>query len=177
MDKTTILEMLKYVIPAFVVFLTAFVMVKLYLDKDYDRRQFEMRVQNQKESLPIRLQAYERLALFLERISPNNIIQRVRKPNMTAKELHIALVQTIRMEFEHNLSQQIYVTPETWSMICFTKDEVIKIINLTSAALPPEASSMHLSKSILEYFIENEEPMPTQKAMDLIKLEVRKIYA
>ncbi len=177
MTFNTLLEMLKYVIPALVVFLTAYVMTKSYLDHDFEKRKFETRLQNQKATLPIRLQAYERMALFIERISPHNLIQRVRKSNMTAKELQIEMIQTIRMEFEHNISQQIYVSPEVWGMVSITKDEVIKIINLTSMALPPDASSMTLSKAILEFFATSEDVLPTQRAMDGIKMEVRKLYS
>ncbi len=172
----TILEILKYVIPSVVVFLTAYFVLKLFLKNEYEKKQLDVRISNFKESLPIRLQAYERLALFLERISPNNLIHRVNKPGMNARDLQLALIANVRMEYEHNLAQQIYVTGQTWMIIVQTKEEVVSIINRVGADLPESASGKDLSRGIFQYFIDNEQSIPTQKAIDTLKAEVKKIF-
>jgi len=173
---TDILEILKYTIPAVVVLVTAYLILKTFLQAEHEKRQLEVRVENYQASLPIRLQAYERLTLFLERISPNNLIHRVNKPGMNARDLQLALISNIRMEYEHNLAQQIYVSGNTWMMIVQVKEEIVSIINRCAVELPEAAQGKELSRRILEYFINNEQAMPTQKALDTIKIEVKKIY-
>src|SRR5450432_3509387 len=139
MNWTDALEILKYVLPSVIVLLASFFTLRSFLDSEYKRRELEFRVQHYKDSLPIRLQAYERLTLFLERISPSNIISRTNKPDMNARDLQIALIQTVRSEYEHNLSQQIYVSSEVWNLIVDTKEEIVGIINSASVGLPETA--------------------------------------
>jgi hypothetical protein len=171
-----LLEVLKYTLPSVVVFLTAHLLFKNYFKREYKLKLLEVRQQINKDTVPLRLQAYERMTMFLERIAPNNLIQRVRTSDMTAKELQIAMIVGIRQEFEHNLSQQIYITPNLWETISLVKDEMIKIINLSATSVPTTASSLDLSKIILGYFIESEQSFPTQKALDLVKAEVARFY-
>ncbi|NNC95958.1 MAG: hypothetical protein HKN92_10375 [Chitinophagales bacterium] len=163
-------------VPPLIVFATAYLTIKSFLKKEFRLRQFDLKSKTFQDIVPIRLQAYERLTLFLERISPNNLIFRVRQPDMSAKEMQIALVASIRAEYEHNMSQQIYVSREAWDSICLVKDELIKIINLIGASLPPNASSLDYSKAILEHFMESESLLPNQRAMDILKAEVQRIY-
>lgn len=172
----TILEILKFTIPSFITFLTAHLIIKSYLKSEFEKKQLEVRIANYKESLPIRLQAYERLTLFLERISPVNLIQRVNKPGMNAREMQLAMISNIRMEFEHNLAQQIYCSSETWMVLIQTKEEIVSIINRVAMDLPEQASSKDLSRRIIEFFISNEQSVPTQKALDILKAEVKKVF-
>jgi len=173
---TTILEIIKYTLPSFITFLTAYFVLRSYLKSDVEKRQLEIRVQHYKESLPVRLQAYERITLFLERISPVNLIQRVNKPGMNARELQLAMIANIRMEFEHNLAQQIYISGESWMMIVQTKEEIVSIINRVAVDMPEAASGKDLSRRVIEFFISNEMSVPTQKALDILKAEVKKIF-
>lgn len=171
-----VLEILKYTLPSVVVFLTAFFVIRLYLRNEQEQAALKMKMSNRKDALPLRLQAYERLTIFLERINANNLIIRVRQPNMTTIDMQRALISNIRAEYEHNLSQQIYVSNEVWRSVNIAKDESIKIINLIAASLPKDASGTELSKRILEYYLKSEELAPTQKSIEIIKAEVRKIY-
>ena len=173
---STFLEILKYILPSTIVFLTSYFVLKLFIQGEYDKKQLDVRISNFKESLPIRLQAYERLTLFLERISPNNLINRVNKPGMNARDLQIALIANVRMEYEHNLAQQIYVTGQTWMIIVQTKEEIVSIINRVGANLPEAASGKDLSRGIFQFFIDNEQSIPTQKGIDTLKAEVKKIF-
>lgn len=170
------LEILKYTIPALVVFATAFFMMRATMQKEYKLRQIELKFSFRRDSLPIRFQAFERLTIFLERITFSNMIQRVRRPAMSSKELHIELLSTIRAEYEHNISQQIYISNELWNLVTICKDEMIKILNIVAASLPPDSSGNDLSKAIFEFLIESEVPLPTQKALDAIQDEVKAIF-
>ncbi len=176
MNWTDVLDLLKYIVPSIITFLTAYVVLKLYLTGQKDQKDLEVRAAHYKDALPIRLGAYERLTILLERISPTNLLQRVNKPGMTALDLQKSLIASIRMEFEHNLSQQIYVSPETWMMIVQVKEELVGIINKVSTDTPQTATGKDLSRAIIEYFINNEQISPTQKALDTLKSEVKKIY-
>jgi hypothetical protein len=176
MNWTDVLDILKYTIPSVITFLTAYAVLKLFVTGERDRRDLEIRAAHYKDALPIRLQAFERLTIFLERITPTSLIQRVNKPGMTALDLQKALLANIRIEFEHNLSQQIYISHETWGMLVQVKEELIGIINRVSTEIPDNATGKDLSRAIIEYFINNDQVMPTQKALDTLKTEVKKIY-
>lgn len=172
----TILEILKYVLPSLVVFLTAFFVTKSFYNNEMRKLEQHLRTESRKDMLPLRLQAYERLAVFLERISPNNLIPRMVQPDMTALMLRQTLLMAIRMEYEHNLSQQIYVSTSIWRSVTLVKDDLIKDINLLCAAVPPDSPAIDLSKRILEHYIESEHALPMQQALDMVKQEVKKLF-
>jgi hypothetical protein len=176
MNYTDWLELAKYTVPSLIVLITAILVMRSYTRTELTRRRIELRSQHFKDSLPIRMQAYERMVLFLERITPTNLISRVNKQGMSARELHLALLSNIKAEFEHNLSQQLYVSLSVWMMIVQVKEEIVAIINQAAAQLPESATGKDLSRSIIEYFINNEQVMPTQKALDTLKTEVQKIF-
>ena len=132
------------------------------------------RVEEQKIILPLRLQAYERIILFLERISPTNIVIRLNKPEMTSVQLQALLVRTIREEFEYNLSQQIYISFTAWELVKNAKEETIKLVNLASGRIPEVSSSGELVKAILDLVVEKDH-LHVNVAIEEIKKETLKI--
>lgn len=170
-----LMELLKLIVPALIVFLTAYFVLNSYLENDYQKRLLEMRLQNQNSVTPLRLQAYERLTLFVERISLQTIIMRTHQTGMTARDLHTAMLQDIRAEFDHNVSQQIFVTPQTWTMIKAVKEETINIINYASSNLPPQATGLDLSKAIFEALAASDRN-PHQVALQMIRTEVQQYF-
>lgn len=171
----TFLELLKYVVPAFIMFLATYLILKKFMDNEYRKQMLELRKANQKIATPLRLQAYERLVLFLERISLNNMVARVQKPGMNAKLLHSSLIITVKAEYEHNISQQIYVSATAWDTIKISKEEVIKVINIAFSQMKEDASGAELSKQIFEILMKLE-ASPTQIASMQIKKEVRQLF-
>jgi len=123
-------------------------------------------------TLPLRLQAYERIVLFLERIQPSNLVLRIQKPEMSSQELHLALVRTIREEFEYNLSQQVYLSATAWEMIKNAREESVAAINRASGTVDPAESSALLVRAIFDVSMENEHPA-TAAALNFIKDEAR----
>ncbi len=103
------------------------------------------------ETLKLRLQAYERFTLFAERSSLKNLVSRTSSSGMTVVDLQLTLLETLRTEYEYNVSQQVYISPEMWKAIGNLKDQNIFIINQLAATLPSEANAIELSKRILEY--------------------------
>ena len=120
--------LLIYCIPALVTGAIAFLFFREHTDNDNNRRNFILKESLQKESLAVRLQAYERLALFLERISPQNLLRRVLPISAKKEDYKSLLVSTIEQEFDHNLSQQIYVSDQCWRMLTTAKNSSIQII-------------------------------------------------
>ena len=169
-----ILEILKYTIPALIVFLTAYFILRESLKKEKERGKFEIVLQNQKIALPIRLQAYERLTLFLERITPDSLIIRTNQPGMTSAQLHHHMLKTIRAEYEHNLSQQIYVSQEAWELVKNARAGVIKLINSSADKIKPKEPANKLSNLIFERIMEVEKH-PTQIAINYLKEELSKV--
>ena len=104
------------------------------------------------------------------------MISRVNKPGMAARDLQLSIISNVRLEFEHNLSQQIYISSPAWMMIVQVKEEIISIVNRVASDLPEAATGKDLSRAIIEYFISNDQAMPTQKALDTIKSEAKKIF-
>ena len=171
----TLLEILKYTLPSLVVFVAVYFALRSYMKSLIERERIQITHQNSKSLLPIQLQAYERLALFLERISPNNLIVRENQSGMSVSQLQFALISSVRAEFDHNISQQIYVSPRAWSTAVTVTDEVVKVINLVSASLSEDATGRELANAILQYYINSERPFPNQVGIDIVKNEVRKL--
>ena len=103
------------------------------------------------DTLKLRLQAYERLTLFAERASLKNLVSRIPSAGINVVDLQITLCDTLRSEYEYNVSQQIYVTPQMWKAIGNLKEQHIFIINQIAATLPSNANGLELSKRLLEY--------------------------
>lgn len=168
-----VIEVIQYTIPSIVVFLTAYFLFKEFLQIDKSRHSQELIAERIRISLPIRLQAYERIILFLERISPGNLVMRLHKPELTAKDFHRLLVQTIRDEYTHNLSQQLYVSSAAWEKVKNAKEEMIRQINTSVSRMDDKASATDLSNKLLEMSVEK---MATQKALDYLKGEAVKVF-
>lgn len=170
----TFTDILKITIPALLVFLTAWILLRNMIKNDQDKRRQEILLQNNRTITPIRLQAYERIILFLERISLESLIVRVSTSDMTAAQLHSALLTTIRSEYEHNLSQQIYMSPKAWEVVRNARSGMIKLINSEAEKLPPNSTGMVLSKQLLEKLMDIDRE-PTRVAIDFVKAEVGKM--
>jgi hypothetical protein len=158
---------------AVVVFLTSFFTLRMFLRNEERKRLLELKEHNKSVIAPIRLQAYERMAMFLERTEPNQLILRLNDGNTPNADLRVLLISSIRAEFEHNLSQQIYLSSEVWNKICNAKEETIRIINVSSGKLAPDAPGIELVSSILE---QTAGQSPIEAAMEALKEEIRLIF-
>jgi hypothetical protein len=165
------MDIITITIPALLVMLTAWLVMRYQLKNDQDKRKQEMILQNSRTVTPIKLQAYERIVLFLERISLESMLVRINSPGMSAAQLHSSLLTTIRSEFEHNLSQQIYMSPQAWEVVKNARSNMIKIINTEIEQMPKKATGMEFSKRLLETVMELDKE-PTRTAIEFIKAEV-----
>ncbi|MFM2360132.1 MAG: hypothetical protein RLY16_2125 [Bacteroidota bacterium] len=126
------------------------------------------------EAMKLQLQAYERLTLFAERASLKNLVTRIPYNDMNVLSLQLTLLETIRTEYEYNVSQQVYVAPDMWKAICNLRDQNIYIINQIAAGLPSQANGIELSKRLLEYASTSNAELSTI-VMDALQIEAKKI--
>lgn len=173
MNEESILHLLFYLLPAVVVGVIAFYFFSLHVRNDEKRRRYLLHKENQKHALPLRLQAYERMALFLERVSPGNLLVRI-KPYKDDKAAYAnLLIKTIEQEFEHNLAQQIYVSEECWNVIKASKNATINNIR-KSAAKEEIEDADQLRQYILNALLEQQPPSET--GLSFIKKEVKVLW-
>jgi hypothetical protein len=166
------LELLFYLLPAITVGIISFYFFKMHIDNEEKRRRYLLRLDNQKIGLPIKLQAFERMALFLERISMGKLLLRVKPKSNNLEAYEDLLVHTVDQEFDHNLAQQIYLTSECWNVIKTSKNATIGIIRKT-AKKEDVTTADELRQNILSALMS--QVPPTEAALDYIKKEVRNI--
>jgi len=172
-DLTLVISYFAYLLPAIVVGLVAYFFFKGHTSNEEGRRRYLIQKEAQKSLLPVRLQAYERLTLFLERIDPNKLLIRVKPYSDDLQEYETLLIQNIDKEYEHNLSQQIYVSPECWNLITATKNATIQIIR--KSGMNEKVKNVDkLRAFVLNHFMD--EITPSHKALLYIKKEVREMY-
>jgi hypothetical protein len=170
-----ILEVLKYILPSIIVFLTTWYLVSRYFKSEDAKRMQQLALNNQNLITPLRLQAYERIILYLERINPESLVMRLSKPGLTSQQLQNELLNTIRAEYEHNLAQQIYISNQAWEMLKNARNATIQLINATAEILKKDEPSINLSKAILERVMK-EEKNPASDAIVFIKNEINRLF-
>ncbi len=127
--------------------------------------------QNRSVVLPLRLQAYERMALFLERIDPNQLVLRIHTPGLTVPQEQNLLLTAIRSEFEHNISQQIYLSDAVWQKVCEAKSDIENIINTVAADYDKDADSREFAETVLA--VTAEKPV-VELAIQILKTDMQK---
>lgn len=171
-----ILEILKYTLPSVVVFLTAYFIFKEQNNKEVelDKLEHQKKVleKTRETLLPVKMQAYERLMLLLQRIHPNQLVIRNSRPGQNAVQLQAALIKSVRDEFEHNMSQQLYVTDKSWQKVSNAKEECLKQINFATSKLNSEAKGNELGALLINNF-DQLSPDPIQEAIKQLKHDVK----
>lgn len=176
MDASLVfLEILRYAAPSILVFILVFLILKQFFEFQLRKQAMDIRRLNQQAITPVRLQAYERVILLMERINPSQLVMRMNQPNLSKKDFHALLIQQIRQEYEHNLTQQIYMTKGAWEAVKKAKEESIKLVNVAATRVPEDAAGLELGKAVLEMVMDIEK-LPTQAAIDILKQEVRTLY-
>ena len=173
MDKSWT-DVLLYFLPAALILGGMYITLKKFLDRDRQVRMMELKQGTHKESLPLKLQAIERMVLFLERISPDTLLPRLHRGGITAGQLHSDLLSAIRSEFEHNVTQQVYLSNEVWDDVKKAKEDLLRIINTAASETGQQATGVHLSSKIFDIMLK-EENYPHLAAIDSLKREARQL--
>jgi hypothetical protein len=166
-----LLEILKILIPAAAVFAATYFIVRSFLNSENKKRDYELRKSQAALTTPIRLQAYERIIIFLERIEPTNLVLRVNRAGINTAQLHSELLKTIKSEYEHNISQQIYISAGAWHLVKTAKEETLKLVNISVTKIPENAKGQDLAQIILQ-IASGVDKTPTQIATEFLKKEV-----
>jgi len=172
----TFVEVLKYTLPSIIVAGLAYFLIRQFIEKEELLHQHQRKLDMQKTILPVRLQAYERLILLLERISPASLILRVSQQGMSAVHLQSALIQALREEFDHNLSQQVYISAKAWEDVKSAREELIRTINTAATALPFDATGADLATQIFTLSLQSGK-QPLQFAIDQLKQEFNENFS
>lgn len=175
MNATILGDFIKILLPAAIVLYAMYLTVKTFLDKELEKKVVELKARHMETVLPVRLQAYERMCLFLERISPNNLIVRLNDGNFSALEFQQVLLNEIRQEYNHNLSQQVYMSDQAWGLVKAAMEEIVLIINSSAAEVKADAGSIDLARMVFENILKQELD-PTTKALKFVKDEIRHIF-
>lgn len=130
---------------------------------------------NNSANITIQLQAYERLLILVDRIALTNVITRVNQPGIPAREMQLLLTQSIRSEFEYNITQQIYVSAEAWNAVCNLKEQNLLIINQFANVLPPNATGMDLNKLLLEFLMNDKKGSLHEVVSEVLSYEAKKL--
>lgn len=173
MEFTPILNYVAYLLPAIVVGIIAYYFFKGHTANEEGRRRFLIQKEAQNKVLPTRLQAYERLTLLLERIDPNKLLIRIKPTSSEIEKYEELLIKNIEQEFDHNVTQQIYVSVECWNLIQTAKNATIHIIRQV-AMHEQKNTADAMREAVLRHFME--EVTPSQKALTYIKKEVSELY-
>ncbi|WP_350285684.1 hypothetical protein [uncultured Croceitalea sp.] len=172
MSGDGIFQLFAYLLPAVVTGAIAFYFFRLHTKNEEGRRRFLLHKDSQKDTLPVRLQAYERMALFLERIAINNLVVRVAPQGQDKAKYENLLIKQVENEFDHNLSQQIYMSDECWNIIKAAKSATIQIIR--SAGMSQADSADKLREDILNQSMEKQSPSAT--ALAFVKKEIGELW-
>lgn len=148
------------------------------VDRINDARSRETRAalhsKSRQDTLPTRLQAYERLLLFLERSEPSNLILRLHRPGMSATLLQSELLRAIRSEYEHNLTQQVYVSAATWAKVQEARDAVQQIVQAAGSKMNNTSAGLDLSNTVFA-IIAQAGVSPMQGAINAVKQEAQSL--
>ena len=170
MELSKIIEILSYTTPSFIVGIIAYFFFSRYTKTEERKMKLMLLREEQKDSFPIKLQAYERMTLYLERINPIKLLIRVTSVNNDKKAYVESLINTIEQEFEHNLTQQIYISEKCWSVIIASKNATLQLIKKTSEN-ESIIDAQELREAILKKLLNTNAPSNT--ALAFIKVEVQ----
>lgn len=168
-------DIFKFAIPAIAVYLTMRYLMEQNAQRDQLRDMEQLRRESTAKLLPMRLSAFERLALYLERISLQGMVMRAGVAGKSAAALRTELAEAVALELEHNLVQQIYVPQTVWNAVLRSKEETLTAINMSVQQLPADAPAMALAQLLLEQFAATQTEA-LQAATNLIREEIKKLY-
>ncbi len=144
------------------------------MEKEMEKLKAELKEKDKGLITPIRLQAYERMVLFLERITPTSLVFRVQQPGQNALQLQTKMLQSIRDEYEHNLAQQLYISKEAWSMVKTAKEDMVKLINTAAAGVQPGSPGHELGKAVFNEMAKKK--LTTETAIGMLKNDIRNLF-
>lgn len=146
-----------------------------FMNRGGDTKETQVQQPSNPTSHGLQLQAYERMALLVDRISLPNLLSRVSSEGLTSREMQFVLSRNIRDEFEYNITQQIYVSADAWNAVKNLKEKNLLVINQVTAALPPTATGHELSRAILETLLNDPKADISSLVSEALSFEAKKL--
>ena len=185
-----LMEFLKIIVPSIIILIVVYIMMREFTrqnSKQFDylkneqqllkaRIEGERKIDAAKISIPLRFQAYERMLLFVERINPPNLLTRVMKPKIVVSTLHSSLLATIRDEYEHNMSQQLYISDSSWQMVKAAKEDVVRLVNSAASKFKSDDDAAKFAQEIITNGFSGKNN-PVDKAINALKEDIRENFA
>jgi hypothetical protein len=173
MDSSQIIELISYSLPSIIIAYLAYTIFELYSKNEHEKRKYLLQKPTKIDITPLRLQAYERMTLFIERINPSQLLVRITPISENKNDYQNFVIAQIEQEFEHNLAQQIYITEECWAVIIKAKNATIQILLSTTLN-----EKIHDADQLREYILKDlsEKEAPTSIALSFIKSEVSQLW-
>lgn len=153
---------------------TTYLFLKKTAESDIKQMKLDLKKERQQHFLPNRLEAFQRVILYLERINPNNLVMRIHNPSLSGQAFQSELLKTIREEFDHNVAQQLFISPDGWKLVTNAKEETTKIINVSAQHLAEGDNATKLAEKIFELVAEVG-TTPSEVAIDHLKTEFQKL--
>jgi hypothetical protein len=170
-----LLEIVKLTVAGVGVVWVAFYLIKPYLDNKEKLQIIELKKATSAQILPLRLQAYERVILLIDRINPSTLLLRLNSTAYSAAELHSLIVTEVRNEFQHNVTQQLYLSPRAWQVVKRIKEDTLRLVNNTANALPANATGLDMGKAILQHLSQLEQD-PYDGSISLIRTDLEELF-
>ncbi|HEY9001672.1 MAG TPA: hypothetical protein VIM89_09995 [Mucilaginibacter sp.] len=170
-----LLDILKFTLAGIGTVYAAFYLIKPYLDKAESIQLMELKKTISNQTLPLRLQAYERIVLFIERVNPTNMLVRLNGTGLSAAELYSVIANEIRTEFQHNITQQVYVSNSAWTVVIRVKDDTLSVVTNAVKALPETATGLDLSKTILAH-LSHLQDNPYDIALKIVREDMQALF-
>lgn len=170
---TKIIEILAYTIPSIITGGVAYFIFISYFKDQQNTRRWLIQKENQKLAFPQRIQAYERMVLFLERINPTKMLVRIAPISQEKSDYENLIVSQIEQEFEHNLTQQLYLSDAAWTIILTAKNSTIQIIRKVSRAENTDSADAMRQKILSELL---DKQSPSNAALAFLKNEVGEMW-
>ena len=173
MDFTKFIEVLFTILPALIVGLVAYYFFNMFTKNEEGRRRYLIHKEAQKNAMPLRLQAYERLVLFLERINPSKLLIRIAPQSSNKHDYEEYVIAQIEQEYEHNLTQQIYISAESWDIITTAKNATIQMIRKANMSDKVDSANKLREVILTDLF---DKQSPSSVAVAYLKNEVSEMW-
>ncbi len=168
-------EITKYLLPLIVFLIALMILLNHFAKKEKLNLRYDVIKANNKLITPVRLQAYERIILFLERIRPDALALRLTKPGISSKKMQLLMLSAVRDEFNHNLSQQLYITDETWAAVIYAKEQITRLINFSISKIDPNVPSNAFTAVLINNY-NDIETKPIETSVELVKKEASQFF-
>ena len=159
----------------FIALMGVYYILKSDIQQFFHLKEIELNKESRAHLLPLRLQAHERLIIFTDRINPANLLVRLHQQGIGISVLQAGILNEIKSEYQHNITQQLYVDSITWNVVKKLKDDTIAMINNVVQGLPADANGIELSKAILSHMASIDEN-PYDLTIELIKKDIHKLF-